>query len=172
MPIDPLTKIHTLFHFTDRRNLNLIRKRGGLYPLAELEEADLTIPAPGSDAASREGDRQKNLHRYVHLCFKSNHPMEYVARTTGRIKESIFLEVDPSVIHWDGVLFCPGMANTSGINFHTIKEAREMIDYEVLYSRTDWKDSHVQQRLLVAEKYEILVPKKIPLALIRNLPSG
>jgi len=170
--IDPLRRIPFLYHFTDRRNLDLIRQRGGLFPLADLEDAGLEIPAPGSDEGSRLVDRRRNLHRYVHLCFKSNHPMEFVARQEGRIGDSIFLQVHASVIHWDGVLFCPGMANTNGITFHGIDAARGMIDYEVLYSRTNWSDPLVQQRLQAAEKYEILVPRAIPLDLIRNLPNG
>ncbi|SPF34041.1 conserved hypothetical protein [Candidatus Sulfopaludibacter sp. SbA4] len=170
--IDPLRRIPFLYHFTDRRNLQLIRDMGGLFPLAELEARGVKIPAPGSDEGSRLVDRRRNLHRYVHLCFKSNHPMEYVARQEGRIEDSIFLQVHASVIHWDGVLFVPGMANTSGITFHTIEEAREMVDYEVLYTRTNWSDPQIQRRLQAAEKYEILVPRAIPLDLIRNLSNG
>jgi hypothetical protein len=161
-----------LYHFTDRRNLQLIRDLGGLFPLAELEERGVQIPAPGGDEGSQFVDRRRNLHRYVHLCFKSNHPMEHVARQDGRIGDSIFLQVHPSVIHWGGVLFVPGMANTNGITFHTVDEARGMIDFEVLYTRTNWNDPQVQQRLQTAEKYEILVPRAIPLDLIRNLPNG
>lgn len=33
---DPLLQITRLYHFTDRRNLPLIRQHGGLYPMAEL----------------------------------------------------------------------------------------------------------------------------------------
>jgi hypothetical protein len=51
-------------------------------------------------------------------------------------------------------------------------EAREMIDYEVLYTKTDWKDPAIRARLTQAEKCEILVPRFIPLELIRNLPHG
>jgi hypothetical protein len=170
--IDPLRRIPAVYHFTDRRNLQLIRDLGGLYPLAELEDRGVEIPAPGSDEGSRLVDRRRNLHRYVHLCFKSNHPMEYVARQEGRIGDSIFLQVHPSVMHWDGVLFVPGMANTNEITFHTIDQARGMIDYEVLYTRTNWSDPQIQLRLQAAEKYEILVPRAIPLELIRNLPNG
>jgi hypothetical protein len=47
-----------------------------------------------------------------------------------------------------------------------------MIDFEVLYARTTWTDPEIQQRLRAAEKYEILVPRAIPLDLIRNLPDG
>jgi len=172
VPVDPLSRIPTLYHFTDRRNLQLIRERGGLLPLAQLEAAGLDIPAPGSDEGSRYVDRQRNLHHYVHLCFKSNHPMEYVARQEGRIGDTIFLQVHPSVLQWEGVLFCPGMANTNGITYYTMDQARDMIDYNVLYTRTHWSDFAVQQRLQAAEKCEILVPRAISLELIRNLPNG
>lgn len=172
MPLDPLSRIPILYHFTDRRNLPLVRERGGLFPLAHLEAAGVEIPAPASDEGSRFVDRQRNLHQYVHLCFKSNHPMEYVARQEGRIGDTIFLQVHPSVLHWEGVLFCPGMANTNDITFHTMEDAREMIDFNVLYTRTNWSDLDVQRRLQAAEKYEILVPRAIPLDLIRNLPNG
>jgi hypothetical protein len=64
------------------------------------------------------------------------------------------------------------MANTNNITFHTMDEARGMVDYEVLYTRTNWSDPQVQQRLQAAEKYEILVPRAIPLELIRNLRDG
>jgi hypothetical protein len=169
---DPLSRISYLYHFTDRRNLALIREMRGLYPLSELERQGVSIPAPGSDKGSREVDRRRSLHRYVHLCFKSNHPMEFVARQEGRIADTIFLQIHASVIQWDGVLFVPGMANTNAIGFYTMEQAKEMIDFEVLYARTDWSDYQVQQRLQAAEKYEILVPGVIPIELIRNLPNG
>ena len=145
---------------------------GGLLPLAELEKRGVQIPVPGSDEGSRLVERRRNLHQYVHLCFKSNHPMEFVARQEGRIGESIFLQVHASVINWEGVLFVPGMANTNNSSSHTMEQARELIDFEVLYARTNWSDPQVQQRLQAAEKYEILVPRAIPLELIRNLPNG
>lgn len=169
---DSLRRIPHLYHFTDRRNLSLIREMGALYPLAELENRGVAIPAPGSDEGSRDVDRRRSLHRYVHLCFKSNHPMEYVARQEGRIGDTIFLQVHASVIQWEGVLFVPGMANTTGIQGYKMEEAQEMIDFEVLYTRTAWSDPAIQLRLQAAEKYEILVPRAIPLELIRNLPNG
>ena len=65
MPVDPLSRIPFLYHFTDRRNLQLIsrnlqlisrnlqlisrnlqliREMGGLYPLSQLEAAGVQIP--------------------------------------------------------------------------------------------------------------------------------
>lgn len=63
------------------------------------------------------------------------------------------------------------MANTNGVTFYAMDQARDMIDYNVLYTRTNWSDFALQQRLQAAEKYEIL-PRAIPLELIRNLPNG
>jgi hypothetical protein len=62
--------------------------------------------------------------------------------------------------------------NKSGVQSYSIHEASDMIDYEVLYTRTDWRDPAIQQRLAQAEKCEILVPGFIPLELIRNFPNG
>ncbi len=169
---DLLREIPYLYHFTDRRNLSLIRELGGLQPLADLLVADISIPAPGGDEGSHYVDQQRRLDHYVHLCFRNTHPMEYAARQQGRIQDTVFLQVHASVFEWEGVLFCPGMANTNGIAFHRMDEARQMIDYQVLYSRTDWRDPAIQQRLRAAEKCEILVPSMIPLDLIRNLPNG
>jgi|SRR5882724_2326745 len=98
--------------------------------------------------------------------------MEFAARAEGRIIDSIFLNVHPEVLQWDGVLFTPGVSNKSGVQAYPIKQAAEMIDYEVLYTRTDWKDPSIRQRLLQAEKCEVLVPRLIPLELIRNFPHG
>ena len=100
------------------------------------------------------------------------HPMEHVARQEERIGDTIFLEIHAQVLHWDGVLFAPDVANKSGVPTYTMDEAADIIDYEVLYTRTDWNDAAIQDRLQQAEKSEILVPNQIPLAVIRNVPNG
>ncbi len=98
--------------------------------------------------------------------------MEYVARAEGRISDPIYLNVHPEVLQWEGVLFTPDVSNKSGVRLYSIDEASDMIDYEVLYTRTDWRDPVIKQRLAQAEKCEILVPGIIPLDLIRNFPNG
>jgi hypothetical protein len=171
-PKDPLTRIPVLYHFTDRRNLPLIKKLGGLYPLAILKEKGITVPAPGGNEWSHDADAMKGMDAYVHLGFKSNHPMEYRARQDGRIVDSIFLQVHPAVLQWDDVRFTPEVSNKSGVPLHTITEARSLIDFDVLYTRTNWSDPAIQARLQQAERSEILVPRFIPMALIRNFPDG
>lgn len=78
--------------------------------------------------------------------------MEFVARTEGRIADSIFLMVHPDVLQWDDVLFTSDVANKEGVQAYPVKEAAEMIDYEVLYTRTDWRNAEIRQRLQAGRK--------------------
>src|SRR5205809_5283998 len=80
MAQDPLKRISFLYHFTDRRNLPLIRDLGGLYPLAELVRKGVDVPAPGGNEWSRDADGMRGMDQYVHLCFRSTHPMAFIAR--------------------------------------------------------------------------------------------
>ncbi len=170
--ISSIFDIPALHHFTDQRNLPLIQKEGGLLSASLLAARSLAPPAPGGNEWSREADARIGMDRYVHLCFRRNHPMEIRAREDGRIKETVFLEIDPAVLRLDGVKFTPDVANKSGVASYSVGQVDHLIDFEVLYSRTDWRDPVIRQRLLAAEKYEILVPDLIPLSLIRNLPNG
>ena len=169
---DPLLQIPRLYHFTDRRNLPLIRQHGGLHPFAHLKRGGIAIPAAGGNQWSQDADEIKGMGEYVHLCFRSNHPMEFIARQEGRIIDSIFLEIHPAVLAFTGVKFTADVSNKSGVVTHDIGSARTLIDFEVLYTRTDWNDPAIQLRLKQAEKCEILVPQCIPLTYIRNLPNG
>jgi hypothetical protein len=62
-PVDPLLRIPSLYHFTDRRNLPLVRELGGLYPIAELRERKIEIPAPGGNHWSQEADGRMGMDR-------------------------------------------------------------------------------------------------------------
>jgi hypothetical protein len=167
--------IRQLYHFTDERNLPLIRQHGGLLSLARLEELGVNVPAPGGDVASQATDRARNLHRYVHLCLLNKHPMEYRARQSGRIERTIFLRIDTAVLQNDGVKFVPGLANTNGIPIYDLVEALEqgLVDTEPLYRWISWSlFPSVYTRRVAAEKFEIMVPDHIPLERITNFPNG
>lgn len=174
MTTNRLQQIYSLYHFTDRRNLESINQMGGLYPLADLCRMKVQIPAPGGNQLSHDLDGWAKLDNYVHLCFRSNHPMEYAARQDGRIVESVFLQVHPIVLDWSDVRFAPDIANKAGVSLYSMEEALEqnLIDFEVLYTRTDWRDPEIQQRLQRAERFEVLVPHQIPLKLLRIQRNG
>jgi len=155
---DLLRRFPLLYHFTDRRNLAMIRELGGVYPFATLREMGKEIPAPGGNQLSHNLDQRKGLDKYVHLCLRSSYRMEYVAHRDGRIKDSIFLEVSSEVLRWEGVQFTPDVANKSGVPIYPIEEAEDLIVSSSMTSRQS--------------TCEILVPQRVPLELIRNLPNG
>jgi hypothetical protein len=162
--------VTSFYHFTDRRNAASIRKIGGLYSLATLRELGVEILAPGGNVWSHEADAMKGLDRYVHLCFRPNHPMEFAARQDARITDSVFLQIHPDILCIDGVMFTADVSNKSGTEIISLAKALDVIDFKVLYTRTDWSDPEVRQRLRQAEKYELLVPNHVPMKYIRNLP--
>lgn len=170
--IDQISKIPLLYHFTDRRNLPVIRQNGGLLPLTMLRKRGIDIPAPGGNEWSHDADAMKGMDQYVHLCFRNSHPMEYAARREGRITETVFLRIHPSVMQFPGVKFTPDVSNKSGVEAMPIDQADELIDFQVLYTRTNWNDAEIKQRLDRAEKCEVLVPAFIPLELISGAENG
>ena len=107
----------------------LIRKHG-LYSTAKLKLKGMKIPAPGGNEWSQEADANKGVDRYVHLCFKANHPMEYLAREDGRIMDSIFLQIHPDVLQIKGVMFSAGVSNKAGVEIVALEKAYELIDFE------------------------------------------
>lgn len=171
---DPFLRygVTAFYHFTDRRNLQMIRERGGLYSLAMLRKLKIRVPAPGGNDWSHEADERKGLDQYIHLCFRQSHPMLFRAMRDNRIEVPIYLEIHPDVLKIARVLYTADVSNKAGVNTYTLDQAREMVDFEVLYTRTNWNDPTVQQRLRQAEKCELLVPDHIPLKLIRNFPHG
>src|SRR6202050_5944028 len=97
---DPFLRyaVTSFYHFTDRRNLPMIKEHGGLYSLAMLSKMKIEVPAPGGNEWSHAADGRIGLDRYVHLCFRNTHPMEYVARQDGRIADSVYLRIHPDVL--------------------------------------------------------------------------
>ena len=69
--------------------------------------------------------------------------MEFIARQEGRIADSIFLHVHPEVLAAAGVMFTRDVSNKKGVTLHSLEEAKDMIDFEVLYTRTDWRDPKI-----------------------------
>jgi hypothetical protein len=153
------------YHFTDTRNLDSIRKYG-LLSLAELKRQGVKISAPGGNQLSQELDARIGMDGYVHLCFKGDHPMAYIARKEGRMKETRFLQISPDALTAKGVRLTAGVANRTGVEVLDFQKASEVMDFEVIYARTNWKDPKVQERLKAAEKYEVLIPDHIPVKFI------
>ncbi len=155
-------------HFTDASNLASIGQHG-LLSMRQLQERGIQIPAPGGNQWSRDADKASGMDAYVHLCFKTGHPMEKSAVDGGNIKDLRHVHIRPEVIKLAGVMITDDVANKSGVVPGNPATMLDQLDLEVLYKRTDWRDQSIRKRLIVAEKSEILIPDHIPLEYIINL---
>jgi ssDNA thymidine ADP-ribosyltransferase, DarT len=154
------------YHFTDTRNIPAIVAVEGILSRREAARLKHPIEVLGGNNWSIEADDRVGMDAYVHLCFTKDHPMEFLARQDGRIQDSNFLAVGADVLKIPGTMCTLDVSNKAGVAPISIQEACKSIDFEVLYRRTDWNDSEIQKRLQQVKKYEILVPTKIPIALV------
>ena len=155
-------KIDGIWHFTDKANLELIKEHG-LLSRKTLNDRDIKIPVLGGNRWSQEADEHRGLDAYVHLCFLNNHPMQFLAIQEGRIQDPIWLKIDVGVMLAAEVKFTSEVSNKSGVRLLNHSEAVKEIDFEVLFTYTDWKEPENHERRKAAEKSEILVPDIIPI---------
>ncbi|MBZ0099275.1 MAG: DUF4433 domain-containing protein [Taibaiella sp.] len=161
----------TFYHFTDSRNLPMIQQHGilstGLLKSNGLFEGTVT----GGNEWSLNADERFGMHKFVHLCFMNQHPMEWIAKKEKRIESTVFLQIDPKILRVPGVLITKEVSNKAGCS-PMPPEKLDELDLEVVYERTEWTDVAVKSRLKLAKCYEVLVPDKIPVDYIRNLTNG
>lgn len=86
--------IRYLYHFTDRSNIPLIKRHGGLLSWSYCDKHGIRIPRPGGGQLSRQLDVSRNLQDYVRISFTREHPMKYIAKNDGRIIDPVNLVID------------------------------------------------------------------------------
>lgn len=148
------------FHFTDRSNIDSIRQHG-LLSTRELEKRGMK-PRHGGNPLSLALDKNCGMDQYVHLCFKTGHPMEKGALDGKTIADLVRVKVVPEVIKLPGVLITLDVSNKTGIVGQPPTEALDQMDLKVLYTRMKW-EGEVLERLKVVEKCEVIVPTHVPL---------
>ncbi len=95
--------------------------------------------------------------------------MEKSALDGGNIKNLRHLQIRPEVIKLRGAMITNDVANKRGVIPGPAASMLDKLDLEVLYKRMNWRDQAVYDRLVVAEKSELLIPNHIPLEYIINL---
>ncbi len=108
------TQQRYFIHFTDDANLASIGEHG-LLSMRQLRERGIEIPAPGGNEWSRQADEASGMDAYVHLSFKTGHPMEKGAVDGGNITNLRHLHIRPEVIKLPGVMITNDVANKSGV---------------------------------------------------------
>lgn len=135
--------------------------------MSEIKQLGLSV-VTGGNKWSLDADVSKGMDRYVHLCFMSQHPMEFRAKEERRIEVSRFLRIDPSVLRLSGVLISTNVSNKADAAYGPAESVIEEVDQEVIYTKTDWKNAAIKARLLAAKKCEILVPQSVPTEYIKS----
>ncbi len=157
-----------LYHFSDEANFNSIDKKG-LVSKATMRDEEWWPDAPGGNALSWSLDTYRGIDPYVSLCFTTNHSMKFIAERDGRLKNARYLAISPKVLEIPDTKIAFGVANANNVEILPIEKALEKLDVEVIYTRTNWSDPAIQQRLAAAEKFEILIPNAVPRSLIEGV---
>lgn len=157
--------IENFYHFTDKENLLSILEAKGLYSWGFCEKNGINIKAPGGGDLSKHLDSRKNLENYVRLSFVKNHPMAFVAKKEGRIKEPIVLIIDIQVLFWEKTLFSNGNAAQNEVGLSTNVEDLQKIQFAIF--KKDYHSLSTKQEKQ-AYQSEILVFEHIPLQYIKG----
>lgn len=175
MTLDELIKIikksqqhRFLYHFSDEANFNSISEKG-LVSKETMRAQNWWPDAPGGNELSWSLDTNRGIDPYVSLCFTTNHSMKFIAERDGRLKNARYLAISPKVLEIAGTKIAFGIANANDVKILPVKDAIEELDIEVIYSRTNWSDPAIQQRLNAAEKFEVLIPHAVPRNLIKGI---
>lgn len=159
--------IKTLYHFTDKSNIDSIIKSGGLYSWYYLDNNGIHIPAPGGNQLSRNLDKRYELENYVRLSFKKNIPMKYVTQNDGRIKDPVILEIDIDVNFLKTTLFSNKNATSKDSNIGGTLNDFKKIRFDILKNK-EWRNEEEKSFW----QAEVLVKEHVPLENIRNLNNG
>lgn len=158
--------ITTLYHFTDRTNLESIINSGGLYSWRDCQKNNIQVSKPGGSRTSHDIDKHLNLDQYVRLSFALQHPMMYVAKKEGRIDDPIVLEIDPSIVYEESCLF----ADMNATKAESIC-ADTLYFFKRIHFDTVKEDNHfnLEEEEVPYYQAEVLVEHFIPLRYITNI---
>lgn len=157
--------IRALYHFTSIENLPCIREMGALCSKHILDAAGRwPVAEPGGNALSHNLDRCNNNWDRISLNFTPHTPMVYNKKPSSHL---CFLEIDPVVATWDGVLFTNTNAASTGNQQRAPGLAGlDLVDFNAVRSRPRPWDREGWVRPVQAE---VLVPKCIPLNYVTRI---
>lgn len=90
--------VYHFYHFTDSRNVEMIKKYGGLYSWEYSKEHKIPVIDYGGDNQSRELDARHGLQDYVRLSFCSDHPMAYRKHQEGHSLVLLKIKIDVAAL--------------------------------------------------------------------------
>lgn len=157
--------IRYLYHFTDRRNLESIRRHGGLYSWKYCDTHNINIPYTGGDSMSRSLDCRYDLEDYVRLSFCDDHPMTYRLSQNGY--DLVLLKIKVDVAELDATLFSDMNATDNNCNYGKTLADLQRVDLNAT------KQHYLRNTDPLFKKHqaEVLVKTFIPIDKIVNIDS-
>ena len=154
-----------LYHLTDEDNLDSINVHG-ILSTNERTRQSIKPSCRGGNPVSHEADEKNDVDPFVCLSFTDKHPVG----SWGNLLKPVYLKICPEILLCDGVLFADDVANSNNVTRTPIAKAieEEKIDCEIIYEYTDGEDEGIKKRFRDAMRTEILVPKCVPLGMIRR----
>lgn len=126
-----------LYHFTDKSNIQSIKRYGLLSP-KEINRTSI-IPKYSSTSKSRQADFDMGLDDYIRLSFVKSHPMMFTAMTTNRITPQI-IEINPLVALMPNVFFSDRNALRKGANIGGSAEDLQKVRFDLVFGTTAYFD--------------------------------
>jgi len=153
--------IEVLFHFTSVQNLKGISEMNGLCSKKMLSEAGRWPPPwSGGDQLSHNLDMSCGNWDMVSLSYVPNTPMAYHRKQQ---EDLCFVEVDPSVATWSGVLFTnTNAASLTASRLAGLRGVKE-VDFDEFASVPAQPGNPTWKRAVQAE---VLVPQFVPLGYV------
>ncbi|MDY0278753.1 MAG: DarT ssDNA thymidine ADP-ribosyltransferase family protein [Acholeplasma sp.] len=158
--------INVLYHFTDRANLQSIKRYGALYSWYYCISNNIKIPMPGSADLSRVLDSQFNLHNYVRISFTRNHPMMFIALKQNRINNPVILEIDPEIVFWKNAKYANKNATRSDVSIGSEIDDFKRIRFDIVKLRNHFDLDDSNKPYFQAE---VLILEKIPIEFVKNI---
>ena len=155
--------IRYLYHFTDRRNLDSIRRHGGLYSWNYCDTHNIDIPYAGGDSTSRSLDCRYDLEDYVRLSFCNDHPMTY--RLTQNGYDLVLLKIKVEVAELEATLFSDMNATDNNCRYGGTLADLQRVDLNA----TQQHYLRSTDPLFKKHQAEVLVKTFIPIDKIINI---
>lgn len=150
--------IEYFYHFTDERNLDSIRKYGGLLSWKACNAYNIKISYAGGDELSRQLDLRSGLEDYVRLSFCEDHPMAYRCKKAGG--RLVLLQIRTNIAFWHDTLFANMNATDNncsiGERFSDLAKINFVAVKKTYVSREDEDFKYHQAEILV----KTVVPKE------------
>ena len=157
--------IRFFYHFTDRRNLDSIKKHRGLFSWKYCDTHGITIPFPGGNSDSRRNDMRHNLQDYVRLSFCEDHPMSWRLQQSGY--DLVLLKIKADVALAEGTMFSDINAAASAHHHGGNLADFNRVDLPATQARRVRSNSPIFHK----HQAEILVKTFLPIEYIVNIDN-